>query len=62
MYRINCCTYQCRKSGEGTKDDNGNSYVFCRLTQKLCVSQRWCPEQQKYIVSERAKSICKNYG
>ena len=61
MYKVTYCANQCKKSGDDTKDSDGHSYVFCKLSQKPCVSQRWCPEQQKYIVSERANSVCKNY-
>lgn len=60
-YVTTYCINQCRKTGEGTKDDNGKPYIFCKLTGELCVAQRWCPEQEKHIVSERAKNICKNY-
>lgn len=55
------CVNQYRKSGEETKDNNGNSYIFCKKTRGLCFAQRWCPEQNKYIISERANKVCKNY-
>ena len=61
-YIPTCCQHQCKKSDENSKDVNGRAYVFCRLTNELCVAQRWCPEQQKYIVSERAINICKKYN
>jgi hypothetical protein len=61
MYKVTCCINQCRKSDDTFKDGNGNPYVCCKITQNICLSQRWCTEQQKYIVSERAVTICKNY-
>lgn len=61
MYKVTCCANQCRKSGNGTKDSDGNSYIFCKLSKAKCISQRWCPEQQKYIISERANLGCKNF-
>lgn len=60
-YVITYCGNQCRKSGEDSKDTCGYPYIFCRITNKMCTAQRWCPEQEKYIVSERANKTCKNY-
>lgn len=61
MYNITCCINQMKKRDERFSDCNGNMRICCRLTKELCVAQRWCPEQEKYIISERAKNICKNY-
>lgn len=61
MYKITNCSNQMFKVEDKYKDSNGQRYVCCRLTKELCCAQRWCPEQEKYIVSERAKNICKNY-
>ena len=55
------CKNQSRRSGDKSKDNNGYAYIFCRLNKEMCIAQRWCPEQQKYIVSERACKICKKY-
>lgn len=60
-YIPTCCKNQYKKTGDSSKDNNGNSYIFCRKTQQMCFAQRWCPEQKKYIISERANKICKNY-
>lgn len=60
-YIPTCCKNQCRKTGEDAKDENGYPYIYCRLTKELCIAQRWCPEQQKHIISERARNICKKY-
>lgn len=59
MYKVTHCVNQCRKSGK--TDSNDHPYVFCKEKQKVCIAQRWCPEQLKYIISERAKSICGSY-
>ncbi len=61
-YRITFCPYQSRRSGEGTSDDSGNAYIFCGKTGEKCIAQRWCPEQGKFVISERAGSICKYYN
>jgi hypothetical protein len=50
-----------KRSGDKYKDINGYSHIYCKLTKELCIAQRFCPEQDKYIISERAKNICKNY-
>lgn len=55
------CKYQCRKSGSEFTDNNGYSYIYCRKSQELCIAQRWCSEQEKYIISERANKTCRNY-
>ena len=60
-YIPTCCKNQCRKTGEDAKDENGYPYIYCRLTKELCIAQRWGPEQQKHIISERARNICKKY-
>ena len=60
-YIPTCCKNQCRKTGEDSKDENGYPYIYCRLTKELCIAQRWRPEQQKHIISERARNICKKY-
>lgn len=61
MYKVTCCANQCRKSSDKFKDSNGYQFVCCNISQDLCLSQRWCSEQQKYIVSEHADKLCKNY-
>lgn len=55
------CRNQSRRTGEGSKDENGYPYIFCRLTKEVCMAQRWCPELKKFVISERAKKICKKY-
>lgn len=60
-YIQTCCVNQTRKSGENSKDNSGYPYIYCKITDKMCVAQRWCPEQRKHIVSERANKICKYY-
>lgn len=61
MYTVTFCSNQMCRAGKQYADDNNQKYVCCKVTKELCVAQRWCPEQQKYIVSERAKNICKNF-
>lgn len=61
MYNITFCSNQMKRSGDKYKDINGYSHIYCKLTKELCIAQRFCPEQDKYIISERAKNICKNY-
>lgn len=61
MYIHTYCRNQKRKSGENTRDENNCPYIFCKLTDEICVAQRWCPEQKKHIISERAKNICKKF-
>ena len=60
-YRTTYCGNQTRKAGNVSKDENGYPYIYCKITNALCVAQRWCPEQHKHIISERANRICKNY-
>lgn len=55
------CRNQSRHTGEGSKDENGYPYIFCKLTKEMCMAQRWCPELKKFVISERAKKICKKY-
>ena len=60
-YVTTYCQYEKYKAGNQFKDEQGNKRVCCCLNNDICIAQRWCPEQEKYIVSERAKKICKNY-
>ena len=55
------CRNEKYKIGDQYKDAQGNRRVCCCLNNDVCIAQRWCPEQNQYIVSERAKNICKNY-
>lgn len=60
-YVTTYCQYEKYKVGSQFKDEQGNKRVCCQLSNDICIAQRWCPEQQKYIISERAKNICKDY-
>ena len=60
-YIATSCINEKYKSGEEYKDTQGNRRICCRLDNNLCIAQRWCTKQKKYIISERAKDICKNY-
>lgn len=60
-YIITCCEYEKYKVGEKFKDKQGNKRVCCQLSNDVCIAQRWCPAQKKYVINERAKDICKDY-
>lgn len=53
------CRHQMSKSD--VVDEKGNKYIYCRKTNGICIGQRFCPEQQRYIISERVKNICRDY-
>lgn len=42
-------------------DEKGNKYIYCGKTNSICIGQRFCPDQQRYIISERVKNICRDY-
>ena len=60
-YIATYCRNQKTKNGEQFIDAQGNKRICCCLNNDICIAQRWCPEQNQYIVSEREKNICKNY-
>lgn len=53
------CGHHMFKSG--VTDEKGNKYIFCHKKNDICTGQRFCPEKQCYIISERVKSICRDY-
>ena len=42
-------------------DETGKKIILCQKTKQPCVAQRYCGEQNNYIVSENANKVCKNY-
>lgn len=44
------------------KDENGEQLVVCQKTGDICIAQRYCTNESKYIVSERANVYCKDYN
>ena len=53
------CEYQGVK--KDFKDSAGRKQIYCTKHECLCIGQRFCPDLQQWIVSERAKNICKDY-
>jgi len=53
------CKFQSYK--KEYKDELNQKQIYCSKNQCLCYGQRYCTEQHKWIVSERAKYICKDF-
>ena len=53
------CKYQSYK--KDFKDNQNIKQLYCSKNKCLCCGQRYCVKQQRYIISERVKSICKDF-
>ena len=53
------CEFQSYK--KEFKDEQKHKQIYCSKNQCLCNAQRYCTEQGKWLVSERAKYICKDF-
>lgn len=54
----NYCQFQGYKEVD---EATGKKFVYCYKNKCKCICQRFCTEQQEYIVSEQAKSYCKDF-
>lgn len=43
-------------------DEQGRKMIVCQLTKALCIAQRYCTNDNQYVVSENANRYCKNYN
>lgn len=56
------CAYMSRRKNEHSYDVNTDTVkITCVKTGKLCTSQRFCNNENKWIISEVAGSYCQSY-
>ncbi|MCI9627332.1 MAG: hypothetical protein HFI90_11215 [Clostridia bacterium] len=55
------CQYQQWKNREEYRDSSGKTRISCRKTGQLCHCQRWCKQEEKYVISDHPARYCKYY-
>jgi len=59
MAKFSVCKYQSYQ--RKVEDNTDNPKVYCKKTKDICGAQKYCPELNKFVISERAKMICKYF-